>query len=57
MSVLSHFLVLSKKINGSESLSMSEISNLALCDIFVLIYQERYMLFTLPREIVYYYVY
>ena len=37
-------------INGVESLSRSESSNLYLCDIFGLISQARYMLFSLPRE-------
>ena len=41
--------VLHKNINGVESLSMSESSNLDLCDIFGLISQARYMLFSLPR--------
>ena len=38
-----------KRINGVESLSMSESSNLELCDIWAS--QERYMLFSLPREL------
>ena len=38
-----------KMINGVESLSWSESSNLDLCDIWAS--QERYMLFSLPREL------
>ena len=38
-----------KRINGVELLSTSESSNLDLCDIWAS--QERYMLFSLPREL------
>ena len=38
-----------KRINGVESLSKSESSNLDLCDIWES--QERYMLFSLPCEL------
>ena len=43
--------VLHTNINGVESLSRSESSNLDLCNIFGLISQARYMLFSLPREL------